>query len=247
MRDSQTAGRFTPIYLQIQEGLRQRIASGELRVGDRVPSDTELADAFQTTRATVRQALSRLVFEGLIIRQVGRGSYVAPRSTIASLIDTDSVRSFEEQVALAGRQVAYRLVSDTQVEADKDAARWLECEQGVALRRIARIRLIEGRPICLDIRFIPDPYGTAVTAAMLANCSMHQIMSEIIGARVPSIFVTVTAEAANAATATLLEMKRGASILVREHVYLNHGGEPILYGRAQYPGDIGLSYRMRQS
>ncbi|MEJ1978070.1 MAG: GntR family transcriptional regulator [Acetobacteraceae bacterium] len=247
MQASQTADRFTPIYLQIQEGLRQRIASGELRVGDRVPSDTELAEAFQTTRATVRQALSRLVFEGLIIRQVGRGSYVAPRSTIASPIDTDSVRSFEEQVALSGRHVTYRLVSDTQVRADKDVARWLERDPGVALRRIARVRAIEDRPICLDIRYIPDPYGPAITTEMLAHRSMHQIMSDIIGARVPTILVTVTAEAANTATAALLELKRGAPLLVREHAYFDHRSDPVLYGRALYRGDVGLSYRMDQT
>ncbi len=74
MRTSQAADRFTPIYLQIQEEIRGRIASGALGVGDRVPSDTELAEAFKTTRATVRQALSRIVFEGLRVRQVGRGS-----------------------------------------------------------------------------------------------------------------------------------------------------------------------------
>src|SRR5579875_154929 len=145
MSSFQTTDRFTPIYLQIQDGLRRRISSGELKAGDRVPSDTELAEAFRTTRATVRQALSRLVFEGLIVRQVGRGSFVAPRSSIASPIDTDNVRSFEEQVGLSGRQVTYRLASDESVESDEHVARWLERKPGEALRRIARIRFIEDR------------------------------------------------------------------------------------------------------
>ena len=247
MSAHQSIDRLKPIYLQVQERIRASVASGELSVGDRVPSDTELAKAFQTTRATVRQALSRLVFEGLIVRQVGRGSYVAPPPAIAAPIDTHSARSFEEQVGLAGRSVTYRLIGDAQVRADRDVARWLERDPGVTLRRIARVRSIDGRPICLDVRFIPEPYASAVTAEMLAGHSMHRIMSDIIGARVPTILVTVTAEAADTETATLLELKRGASLLVREHAYYDRRGEAVLYGRPLYRGDVGVSYRMAEA
>ena len=244
---SQAADRFTPLYMRIQDQVRARILSGELAVGDRVPSDSELADAFRTTRATVRQALTRLVFEGLIVRRVGRGSFVAPRLSMASPIDTESVRSFEEQIGLSGRTVAYRMVADEMVPADQNVALRLQRPAGEMLRRLKRLRLIDGQPICLDIRFIPAPYGPAVTPAMLADQSMHNIMGTLIGGRVPAILVSVTAENADAPTAELLGLECGAALLVREHVYFDHRGEPVLYGRPLYRGDIGLSYRMAQS
>ena len=247
MSMSQAADRFTPIYMRIQEQLRGRILSGELVAGDRVPSDSELADTFRTTRATVRQALTRLVYEGLIVRQVGRGSYVTPRLSMAFPIDTESVRSFEEQIGISGRKVSYQMVSDATIQADDGTALRLQRRAGEAIRRIARLRLIDGQAICLDIRFVPGPYAAVITAEMLGSLSMHEIMGSLIGGRVPVILVSVTAETADEATAGLLGLKQGAALLVREHVYFDFRGEPILYGRPLYRGDIGLSYRMAQS
>lgn len=78
----------TPIYARIKQHLLDRIASGELSPGDRLPSESELAEAFSTTRTTVRHALTQLVFEDVIVRQVGRGSYVTEKPRI---IDRKSV------------------------------------------------------------------------------------------------------------------------------------------------------------
>ena len=58
-----------PLYARIEEGLRSRIAAQQLVSGDRLPSENELAQQFATTRATVRQAMARLEFEGLITRR----------------------------------------------------------------------------------------------------------------------------------------------------------------------------------
>jgi GntR family transcriptional regulator len=195
----------------------------------------------------LRPALSRLVFKGLIVRQVGRGSYVAPRLSIASPIDTGSVRSFEEQVGLSGRQVTYRMAGDDLVPADAAMAGHLRRPPGAPLRRIIRIRAMDDQPICLDICYVPEPFAPAITPDLLARSSMHGIMSTLIGGRVPTILVTVTAEAADTATAALLGLKREAPLLVREHVYFDHRGEPALYSRPLYRGDVGLSYRMAQS
>ena len=100
--------RFVPIYVRIQERIRTAIAEGVLTSGDRVWSEAELAAEFRTTRSTVRHALDRLVFEGLIVRHVGRGSFVAERGTFRSPIDSRHCLSFEEQAALAGHVVSYR-------------------------------------------------------------------------------------------------------------------------------------------
>ena len=88
--------RFVPIYVRIQERIRAAIAEGTLAPGDRVWSEAELASEFRTTRSTVRHALDRLVFEGLIVRQVGRGSFVAERGIFHSPIDSRHCLSFDD-------------------------------------------------------------------------------------------------------------------------------------------------------
>ena len=99
-----------PLYLRIQEMLRTQIASGKLAVGQQLPSETDLAEAYETTRTTVRQALAQLTFEGLITRRIGLGTFVATRP-VESRIDADRVRSFEEQMEDAGAHVTFRLLA----------------------------------------------------------------------------------------------------------------------------------------
>ena len=83
-----------PVYIRIQHELRNGIISGAYAPGDRIPSETELAQRFETTRATVARALQELVFDGTIVRRAGAGSFVAPSATSVPL-ESKRLRSFE--------------------------------------------------------------------------------------------------------------------------------------------------------
>lgn len=67
---------------EIYAWLRDQIVAGTLRVGDRIPSETELCERWQTSRGTVRQALERLILLGIITKVRGSGSYVASSSRL---------------------------------------------------------------------------------------------------------------------------------------------------------------------
>ena len=64
-------------HRRVEQFVRDRIRSGELKPGDPIPPECQLAEQFRLSRTTVRQALSRLVYDGLIDRHRGRGSFVA--------------------------------------------------------------------------------------------------------------------------------------------------------------------------
>ena len=65
------------MYFQLKELLRGKIASGEWKPGDMVPSERELSEQYHISRMTARQALSELATEGLLRREQGRGTFVA--------------------------------------------------------------------------------------------------------------------------------------------------------------------------
>lgn len=73
-----------PLYLQIVRMLRQRIASGKLRPLDRLPPEVELAQEYEVSRGTVRQAFDILVHEGLLTRTQGKGTFISERPLRAS-------------------------------------------------------------------------------------------------------------------------------------------------------------------
>jgi GntR family transcriptional regulator len=95
---SQTDGR--PMYRQIMEQIKQRVAVGNWPAGEKLPSIRELAVALRVSVITVKRAYLELEREGMIITQHGRGSFVAEDSEIGSRLRHEEL---EEQLAGAVR------------------------------------------------------------------------------------------------------------------------------------------------
>ncbi len=78
----------TPRYAQLQAILKQRILSGGLKPGERIPGERQLAEDFGLALMTVRQAVGLLVQEGFLERRHGRGTYVLGRpSPLPTAVD----------------------------------------------------------------------------------------------------------------------------------------------------------------
>jgi DNA-binding GntR family transcriptional regulator len=69
-------GEMGEVTARVEDAIRTRIASGELRRGDRLPSERDLVAELAVSRSTVRLVLVKLTAEGLIEPQHGRGYFV---------------------------------------------------------------------------------------------------------------------------------------------------------------------------
>jgi GntR family transcriptional regulator len=68
-----------PLHEQIETGLRELIKHSDYAEGQLLPTEMELADSLEVSRATIRQAISKLVNEGLLIRKKGSGTRVGDK------------------------------------------------------------------------------------------------------------------------------------------------------------------------
>ena len=68
---------LTPIYSQLKEMVREKIEAGIWPPGTLIPSERDFCEQFGISRMTVRQALGELVSEGMVVREKGKGTFVA--------------------------------------------------------------------------------------------------------------------------------------------------------------------------
>jgi GntR family transcriptional regulator len=94
---SQTGG---PLYQQIMDQIRQKIAVEEWKAGDEIPSIRQLAVDLRVSVITVKRAYLELEREGLIITQHGKGSFVAPGVVIGPRLEQELAGHLEEAVRL---------------------------------------------------------------------------------------------------------------------------------------------------
>jgi len=122
---SQSDGR--PMYLQIMEQIRQRVAAGEWKPGEQIPSIRALAITLQVSVITVKRAYLELEREGVILTQHGKGSIVVPDPNLGQRLYVEEFEEHLRQVMRIGtllgmteREIVRRL---------KDAALQLETEE----------------------------------------------------------------------------------------------------------------------
>src|SRR6266699_3597029 len=90
-----------PLYYQLKEVLKQQIRAGHLAPHTAIPSEPELVSSYHVSRATVRQALTELVHEGLLYREHGKGTFVCEPRVQQTLSE---LSSFSEEIRRRGKR-----------------------------------------------------------------------------------------------------------------------------------------------
>jgi GntR family transcriptional regulator len=236
---------FIPLYARIQRFLRDEIASGRLQEGDRMPSEPELAERFSTTRATVARALQQLVFEGVVLRKAGSGTFVA-RPHISAPIDLTRVRSFEEQVAVNGATIDYEMVGFAHRPATEMESGTLQLIEGGKIYALDRLRLVGGKKMSLECRVIPEELGKRMTLEMLQTKSLHRILAEDLGLPIHRVEGAIRADIANSHIAATLDIRPGEALLIRDYVLFSSDRRPLVCGESFYLNDFRINYVVQE-
>lgn len=234
---------FTPIYVEIQNFLRLGIEKGRFCEGDRLPSEQDLAQRFGTTRTTVAKALQQLVFERVITRRAGSGTFVSA-SRIEDAVDTSVLESFEDHILAMGESLAYELIVWQSEPASVETARSLGLGPQASVFRLERLRYIGQRKVALEIRFLPSSIGKGIDINWLKVKSVQGVLRDDLGLAISRIDNTVSAATASAALAKVLDISRGDALLVRKHTIFDARGRVLLCGQALYPGDFSVRYTL---
>jgi GntR family transcriptional regulator len=220
-----------PLYIQIDEELRGQIASGELGPLAQVPSETELADRFGVSRMTARKALDRLVGDGMLFRQPGKGTFVAPHKMAHRATQGLSFSAAMTGLGLTCRTEVLEAGLD---RAPSNVARALSLTARSQVVFMRRLRFVEDEPLAIHLSYLPGRLSALLHADLTG--SLSELMSAV-GARVERAVDHVEAVLATGEEAQLLRLPVGAPLVFVHGVAYSAANEPVRYTEALYPGD----------
>jgi GntR family transcriptional regulator len=150
-------------YQDIVKDLRASILEGTLAGGERLPSENELAERYETSRPTVRRALALLKAEGLVNTEQGRGAFVRPQPHVRLLLSGAAFRrhrragvsGFSAQVLEQGQTPEQRVLEAGSTSAPREVALRLDVDEGARVVVRRRLFLVNGKPVALCDSYYP--------------------------------------------------------------------------------------------
>src|SRR5689334_6707213 len=139
-----------PAYQRIQGAIMERIETGDLRPGDAVASERELARIHRVSLMTARHALAGLEREGLVERRRGAGTFVAPPR-----IHFNKLMSYTEQMASRGLAAASKVITAKIIEQEDEIAARLMLPATSRVIKIERLRHTSDEPFALETCYLP--------------------------------------------------------------------------------------------
>ena len=222
-----------PLYYQLETILRKKIASGDYSPDTPLPSEDALAGEYKVSRITVRQALSSLEKDGLIIRQRGKGTFVSEEAVSLELPRfTGSI----EDLVLMGKRTETRVIDSAWVDPPENIRAQLRVK-GDKVLRLEKVRHVEGVPFSHVFNYLPPQIGKKLPMALVESKPMLMILEDDLGVRANEADQTVEATIADSEVASLLEIRAGDPLLKAERTVYDVKGNPVEYVSVVYRAD----------
>ena len=139
-----------PAYKRIQADIRTYIEAGELRAGNLVPSERELARIHDVSLMTARHALASLEREGVVERRRGVGTFVA-----APKIHFNKLMSYTEQMGSRGLAPVSKILFVKVIDDEEEATARLSLSPRSRVLKLERLRHAGGEPFALETCYLP--------------------------------------------------------------------------------------------
>lgn len=227
---------------QVYLVLRDRIVSGAVQFGARLPNENDLALAHGVSRVTIRRALGELQREHLIERRRSAGTRVIYRPSPARM--TADISGVLANIANMGRSTKVKLLSFDYVQASGAAAEALGVGEQDLLQRAARVRSVDGVPFSYLVTHVPERIGITYKAKDLADRPLLELL-ERSGVKVERATQRISACLAAPEVAAALGVTTGSPLIELVRIVYDRDNRGVEYLYALYrPDRYGFEFDM---
>ena len=214
-----------PLWFQAAQQLEAAIGRGDLRPGQRLDNEVDLAERFGLSRPTLRKAIEQLVGQGLLVRKRGVGTQVVQTHVKRPV----ELSSLFDDLAGSGRHPSTEVLSCREVPADEAVAAALGLPVGDPVVAVERLRSADGEPLAILRNWLPTDVGE-LTTELLAEHGLYALLRRY-GVHLRIANQRIGAAVADAGQARLLGSRRGDPLLTMERVSYDDTGRPVELGR----------------
>jgi len=220
-----------PLYHQIEDQIRAEIKKPEYKDGKMLPNEVTLAKQLGISRSTLRQAINKLVFEGLLTRKKGVGTVVA---NVAVTSSAKNWLSFSQEMKAMGIQVKDYTLKVTMEQPSEELCTFFNIPQSSKILKLERLRGDLEKPFVYFISYFnprieltgKEDFSRPLYDILEEHDTIAKLSKEEIGAM-----------SADKTLAKLLEVKNGSPILKRKRFVYDPGGRPIEWNIGYYRAD----------
>jgi GntR family transcriptional regulator len=218
-----------PLVYQLGEAVRDKIVRGEYRLDQPIPTEGELQKLYGVSRTTVRLALAKLVNEGYIRRQQGKGTYVNPRGLVTKgkpkrlSRDMFGVKSTTRIIQSAGMNVRTEVRHFERSLPSEEVAEKLGIGQRDPVLHFQRVRYADDKPLVMEKSWIPAAQCPDLRREDVKS-SLYAVLFKKYHYRIAAAHQSLRAMVASESEAQTLDLKVGEPVmLVYGVTYLDDG------------------------
>jgi len=216
-----------PQYRRVQIALTRRLAAGNWNPGEAIPSEAQLARQFRVSIGTVRKAVDALVAGNILVRQQGRGTFVAAHTEDRTLFYFFHIARKDGAKELP----VHELLSFSKSRLEAIEAQQLDVGRGTPALRMQNVLKLGGRPVLFDDIVIPAALfpGLNEAAYRARESTIYGLYQARYGINVIRISERLSCAAAPAAVASALGISSGVPALVIKRVAYTYNERPVEY------------------
>jgi GntR family transcriptional regulator len=224
---------LTPKYLRICRVITEGIEAGQLRPGEALPSQKDMAEHFAVTLMTLRQALRVLADQEHLRIEHGRGTFVADP---VYRLPLDGLSSLTEQIVGTKRRLRSEIVDARDVPAPKGVPARMGLDSDTVFQ-ITRLRWVDDQPLMYSMSLLHPADGHRLDLERMGEASLYDALAEQLGILVVRAVESFRATALGSVEAAALARTPGQPALVSSRLTYDATGRAVLDDRVIMPGD----------
>jgi DNA-binding GntR family transcriptional regulator len=224
---------FEPTYLQLVRILQEQITSGELRPGDRLPSESQLCKHHDVSPMTVRRAINILVDQGVVLAEQGKGTFVKSMQFWTSSFNLGELYNILNN----DKRTRVKILQSSIVLADERISHKLQVNKGERIIFIRRLINVDEKPFLYHREYLIYDPAKPIIESELDVTSIKGLFEGKSNSSLKHSLMAIEATVLDEKEASLLKSSAAKPAFLIEHTFFDFEEKIVSWGWFICPGD----------